>query len=284
MNRLVRRLSGCRLSKPMLFRGPSVGYRSPTGVGQEQHKQPLGFFSSLARPPSFERLSGSAAGINSEVEAMDHFQSDTFETVSTSRIFANRGANYGLIFDTRKLPKLKPSTVKRRLSKCKTYQGKEKSIRQSPWKLNRVCRLAAGLTLEEALTQLKFCDLKNAGLVASVLKRTSNLADIRHGLQVSQLEVAECFATKAMMLRRIKTMGRGRHGVLHHKFSHIQVVLREIDFPLRIYQQNSLSQKRKLLQHQHRAEQDAKAAKAKREEMHRMLKQQEMQFLEEKSN
>ena len=120
------------------------------------------------------------------------------------------GEKFGIILDTRKLPKLKPSVVKRRLAKCRTYEGREKSIRQSPWKLNRVCQLAAGLTLEEALTQLKFCDIKNADLVAKVLKRTSNLADIRDGLQISQLEVKECFATKSLMLRRIKPMGRGR--------------------------------------------------------------------------
>ena len=120
------------------------------------------------------------------------------------------GKTFGIILDTRKLPKLKPSVVKRRLDKCKTYIGREKGIRQSPWKLNRVCQLAAGLTLEEALTQLKFCDIKNSDLVAKVLKRTSNLSDIRDGLQISQLEVKECFTTKSLMLRRIKPMGRGR--------------------------------------------------------------------------
>lgn len=121
------------------------------------------------------------------------------------------GEEFGILLDTRKLPKLKPSIVQRRLAQCKTYVGRERNIRQSPWKLNRICQLAAGLTLEEALTQLKFCDLKNADLVAKVLRRTSNLADIRDGLQISQLEVAECFTTKAVMLRRIKPMGRGRY-------------------------------------------------------------------------
>ena len=120
------------------------------------------------------------------------------------------GEQYGMVLDTRKLPPLKPSLVQKRLAKCKTYEGREKMIRQSPWKLNRICQLAAGLTLEEALTQLQFCDLKNADLVAKVLKRTSNLADIRDGIQMSQLEVAECFTTKSMMLRRMKPMGRGR--------------------------------------------------------------------------
>ena len=69
---------------------------------------------------------------------------------------------------------------------------------------------------------------------------------------------------------------------MHHKYSHIRVVLREIDFPLKIYQQKSLNQKKKWLLHQRRAEQDASAAKAKRDEMERLMKQQEAQLEERK--
>jgi len=70
---------------------------------------------------------------------------------------------------------------------------------------------------------------------------------------------------------------------MHHKFSHIRVVLREIDFPLRIYQQKSLNQKKKWMYHQHRAETDARAAMAKREEIERLEKQQEAQLQERKA-
>ncbi len=73
------------------------------------------------------------------------------------------------------------------------------------------------------------------------------------------------------------------HGVMHHKFSHIRVVLREIDFPLKIYQQKSLNQKKKWLYHQQRAENDARAAMAKREELERLEKQQEAQLAERKA-
>jgi hypothetical protein len=59
------------------------------------------------------------------------------------------------------------------------------------------------------------------------------------------------------------------HGVMHHKFSHIRVVLREIDFPLRIYQQKSFNQKKKWM---------FQAAKAKREEIDRLTKQQQDQL------
>jgi len=237
---------------------------------------------SIGRGFSSNATATSAAENNDDNDEQQQQQvlSPTSPTMFTD---SESGEKYGVVLDTRKLPKLKPSVVRRRLDKCRTYIGREKSIRQSPWKLNRICQLAAGLTLEEALTQLKFCDLKNADLVAKVLKRTSNLSDIRDGLQISQLEVKECFATKSLMLRRIKTMGRGRHGVMHHKFSHIRVVLREIDFPLRIYQQKSLNQKKKWMYHQHRAETDARAAMAKREELERLEKQQEAQLQERKA-
>ena len=67
------------------------------------------------------------------------------------------------------------------------YQGKERDIRHSPWRMNLVCQLAAGLPLLEALQQLEFCPKKVAPLVKKVLIRTSNLADIRDNLQPSQL-------------------------------------------------------------------------------------------------
>ena len=73
------------------------------------------------------------------------------------------------------------------------------------------------------------------------------------------------------------------HGIMHHKFSHIRVVLREIDFPLKIYQSKSLNQKKKWLYHQQRAENDHRAALAKREEIKRLEKQQEIQLQERKA-
>ena len=169
-----------------------------------------------------------------------------------------------------KNPKLKPSIVSRRLKKMRTYEGSEKNIRHSPWRLNLVCQFAAGLPLQEALTQLEFCRKSKAPLVQKVLRRTANLADIRDGLQPSQLEVAECFATKGRHLKRINIMGRGRHGLMEHKHSHMRVVLREIDFKLRIYQAPSINQKKKLFMMQQEAEQDGARAKAEREELARL--------------
>jgi hypothetical protein len=67
---------------------------------------------------------------------------------------------------------------------------------------------------------------------------------------------------------------------MHHKFSHIRTVLREIDFPLKIYQQKSFNQKKKWLLHQERAERDGRAAKIKRDETERLMRQQQEQLKE----
>jgi hypothetical protein len=70
---------------------------------------------------------------------------------------------------------------------------------------------------------------------------------------------------------------------MHHKFSHIRVVLREIDFKLKIFQAKTLNQKKKWLALQMRADRDGQEAAAKRKEMEELLKQQEQQAKERSS-
>jgi large subunit ribosomal protein L22 len=171
--------------------------------------------------------------------------------------------------------KLKPYIVKRRLNRLRTYEGAEKNIRHSPWRLNLVCQFAAGLPLLEALQQLEFNHKSMAPLVQKVLRRTANLADIRDGLQPSQLEVAECFATKGSHLKRMKPMGRGRTGIMHRKFAHFRVVLREIDFKLKLYQAPTLNQKKKWFVRQQLAEADQARVQAERAELERLERQAE---------
>lgn len=172
-----------------------------------------------------------------------------------------------------KTPKLKPYIVRRRLARMRVYVGAEKGIRHSPWRLNLVCQLAAGLPLTEALTQLQFCNKWAAPLVQRVLQRTANLADIRDGLQPTQLEVAECFATRGTPLKRMKIMGRGRTGKMEHRHAHMRVVLREIDFKLKVYQAPTLNQKKRWLERQLVAQRDGDRATAEREEIARLERQ-----------
>lgn len=166
--------------------------------------------------------------------------------------------------------KLKPYIVHRRLSRMQTYLGTEKSIRVSPWKLNLVCRLVKRLPVPEALEQLEYCHKKTAPLLHKVIRRTANLADIRHGIQYSGLEIAECFATKGRPIKRIKIHAKGKFGRMQSPKAHIRLILRQIDFPLRIYQAPSLNKKKKwfLLQQQHAADYEKRAKD--REDVRRM--------------
>jgi large subunit ribosomal protein L22 len=184
----------------------------------------------------FRKIARSGTG---SLTARSRATEPTYNCVATTRCSSTQASVSPKIISTedgrqfaalQKSPKLKPSIVNRRLKRLKTYEGAEKNIRHSPWRLNLVCQFAAGLPLPEALTQLEFSKKSKAPLVQKVLSRTANLADIRDGLQPSQLEVAECFATKGRHLKRINIMGRGRHGMMERKHSHIRVVLREIDF------------------------------------------------------
>ena len=197
--------------------------------------------------------------------------------VDKAKVTTPEGREFVAFEPPRFYGKLKPHIVKRRLGRMRTYEGGKKNIRHSPWRMNLVCQLAAGLTLEDALLQLHFCPKKMAPVVSDVLRDVARTADVRHGLQPSQLEVAECFATKGTPLKRMKIMGRGRTGKMEHRHTHFRVVLREIDFKLRMYQAPSLRQKKKWLMRQHHAEQQFEQAQQLRQEMEE-LKAQEAAF------
>jgi large subunit ribosomal protein L22 len=172
--------------------------------------------------------------------------------------------------------KLKPSIVARRLSKMHTFIGQQKEIRYSAWKLNLVCSFITKLTVPEALLQLQYNNKKVAPILGTVITRTANVADMKYGLQPSQLEIAECFATKGTPLKRIKIMGRGRTGRKTKPVSHIRLVLRQVDFKLRIYQASlvSLRKQKHWFELSLRAQQDHEAAQVKRSELQQLEKQQ----------
>ncbi len=206
MNALARRLKSLSLHRSITLCA-ATPHKSLSSLGAARNK-------STTEAPIIRFNSARSVSALPQILTISNskFSTNAPDRGSANSIIADEksGKNYGVLLDTRCLPKLRPGIVQKRLTSCKTYIGRELTIRQSPWKLNRVCQLAAGLTLDEAMTQLRFCNIKNADLLAKILKRTSNLADIRDGLQMSQLEVAECYTNKAMMLKRNMPMGRGR--------------------------------------------------------------------------
>jgi len=157
--------------------------------------------------------------------------------------------------------KMPPFYVNERLKRCKSYIGNARKIRHSPWKMNRICQFAAQTkTVPEALIQLQFLNKRYAQNLHHAIRRTSNFADIKDGIQPSQLEVAECFSTCGFRRKGITYHGKGKSGKRTTRFSHVRIVLRAIDFDLKILQAKTLNQKRKWLELKQVAENDAKLA------------------------
>ena len=118
--------------------------------------------------------------------------------------------NFAAFAHANRHQKVKPFILKRRRDRLRTYADGDRDIRHSPWRMNLVCQFAHGLTVPEALKQLMFCQKRHAPRVARLIRRCAHMADEEDGLQPSQLEVAECFATQGVHLKRLKIMGRGR--------------------------------------------------------------------------
>jgi Ribosomal protein L22p/L17e len=118
------------------------------------------------------------------------------------------------VLDSRKLPTLKPHIIKRRLARMRTYVDAQKGIRHSPWRLNLICQMIAGLSVPEAIRQLTFCDKSRAPLVQDLVENAVKKATEKHGIPQTKLEIAECFVTRGTPLKRIRYMGRGRYAML----------------------------------------------------------------------
>lgn len=173
----------------------------------------------------------------------------------------------------RHAPKLAPRIKNARIAKLKTVEGKIENIRHSPWRMNLICQFVAGQTVPNALLQLQFCEKAKAPLVTTLLQRTINTAKQKFGLLPSQLEVSECFATHGSHLKRVKVMGRGRSGKKLRRFSHVRMVLREIDFPLKIIAATTTNQRKKWIQRMESALKDKEIDKLESQEIESLEKE-----------
>lgn len=124
-------------------------------------------------------------------------------------------------------------------------------------------------------------DKAKAPLVRDVIRKTANLADIRDGIKYHRLEVAECFATHGTHLKRINYHSKGRFGKKLRRFSHMRVVVREIDFNLKIAQAVSINQKKRWIMLKRMAIEEEMEARKEREEMED-LERQAREVLEKK--
>ena len=102
-------------------------------------------------------------------------------------------------------------------------------LRVSPQKLNLVAQLIRGKKVSTALADLQFSTKRIARDVKKCLESAVANAENNHELDVDDLIVAEAHVGKALVLKRFHPRGRGRMGQILKPFSHLTIVVREVE-------------------------------------------------------
>ena len=102
-------------------------------------------------------------------------------------------------------------------------------LRVSPQKLNLVAQMIRGKKAASALADLEFSRKRIARDVRKCLESAIANAENNHDLDVDDLVVAEASVGKALVIKRFAARGRGRVGRIFKPFSHLTIVVREVE-------------------------------------------------------
>src|SRR5499427_7918527 len=104
-----------------------------------------------------------------------------------------------------------------------------RNIRVSPQKLNLVAAMIRGKKVASALADLEFSRKRIAKDVRKCLESAIANAENNHDLDVDDLVVAEAHVGKALVIKRFTPRGRGRVGRILKPFSHLTIVVRQVE-------------------------------------------------------
>jgi large subunit ribosomal protein L22 len=102
-------------------------------------------------------------------------------------------------------------------------------LRISPQKLNLVAQLIRGKKVASALADLEFSQKRISTEVRKCLESAIANAENNHDLDVDDLIVAEAHVGKALVIKRFSPRGRGRVGQILKPFSHLTIVVRQVE-------------------------------------------------------
>ena len=102
-------------------------------------------------------------------------------------------------------------------------------LRVSPQKLNLLAQLIRGKKVAAALADLEFSRKRMAREVRKCLESAIANAENNHDLDVDDLVVAQAHVGKGLVIKRFHARGRGRAGKVMKPFSHLTIVVREVE-------------------------------------------------------
>ena len=104
-----------------------------------------------------------------------------------------------------------------------------RTIRVSPQKLNLVASAIRGKKVQTALADLTFSRKRIADTVKKTLESAIANAENNHDLDVDNLVVAEAYVGKSIVMKRFHVRGRGRGTRILRPFSHLTIIVREVE-------------------------------------------------------
>ena len=104
-----------------------------------------------------------------------------------------------------------------------------KMLRVSPQKLNLLAQLIRGKKVAAALADLEFSRKRIAKDVRKCLESAIANAENNHDLDVDDLVVARAHVGKGLVIKRFHARGRGRSGKILKPFSHLTIVVRQVE-------------------------------------------------------
>ena len=104
-----------------------------------------------------------------------------------------------------------------------------RNLRVSPQKLNLLAQLIRGKKVATALADLEFSRKRIALDVRKCLESAIANAENNHQLDVDDLVVAQAHVGKGLVIKRFHARGRGRSGKILKPFSHLTIVVRQVE-------------------------------------------------------
>ncbi|HLH91252.1 MAG TPA: 50S ribosomal protein L22 [Xanthobacteraceae bacterium] len=104
-----------------------------------------------------------------------------------------------------------------------------KMLRVSPQKLNLLAQLIRGKKVAAALADLEFSRKRIAKDVRKCLQSAIANAENNHQLDIDDLVVAQAHVGKGLVMKRFHARGRGRSGKIMKPFSHLTIVVRQVE-------------------------------------------------------
>jgi len=108
-------------------------------------------------------------------------------------------------------------------------QAITKNIRVSPRKLDLVAGLIRGRTAQDAVATLTFSKRRIAITVKKTLESAIANAENNHSLDVDRLVVTRAEVGRAVVMKRFHARGRGRSSRIEKWFSHLKIVVAEVN-------------------------------------------------------